>query len=121
MDAHSTADRSVDIKLFASFNLGMAFAVGYYVQYVCEHRCLCMCVCMHVCVCVCVCMCYVSCMYACTYSVCYYPACMHSKGLSNGIVCLSVHGQRNIETAEIRGYSFRKGYYNNICAIVGRS
>ena len=36
-------------------------------------------------------------------------------------VCRSVRGQRNIETAEIRGYSLRKGYYNNVCAILGRS
>ena len=33
------------------------------------------------------------------------------------LCCPSVHGQRNIEKAEIHGYSFRKGYYNNICTI----
>ena len=35
--------------------------------------------------------------------------------------CPSVRGQRNIEKAEIHGYSLRKEYYNNICAILGRS
>ena len=43
-------------------------------------------------------------------------ACMRSKGLSNRVVCLSVRGQRNIVTAEIRSYSLRKGYYNNVFA-----
>ena len=36
-------------------------------------------------------------------------------------LCLSVRGQRNIETAEIHGYSLRRGYYNNVYAILRRS
>ena len=41
-------------------------------------------------------------------------ACMRSKGLRNFVdVCLSVCGPKNIETAEIRSDSLRKGYYNN--------
>ena len=34
---------------------------------------------------------------------------MCSKGLSNHVVCLSVRGQRNIETAEIRVIRSEKG------------
>ena len=45
----------------------------------------------------------------------YYPMRMCSKGLSNRVdVCLSVRGPKDIETAEMRGYLLRKGYYNNV-------